>query len=91
MLPANGFLTIGYGEKVAPPQTFVLDEGQIVDVGTIKLFLSTEHVDLNHIPQEYPFAGRAVGIWRPQYRLWVTVCIPIVLERREGGCGMGGS
>jgi len=41
-LPKNGgVLTIGYGSGGAPAQTFYLRSGQNLDVGFLKIFLST--------------------------------------------------
>ena len=46
---------MGYGDSGWPPHTFFLREGQNVDVGILKLFLSRNQVDLSHIAQSSPF------------------------------------
>lgn len=82
-----GLLTIGYGSGGSQPHTFYLNEGQDVDVGYIKLFLSTEYVDYSHVPQESPFLleGRAHREVKPKQRVWDTMLIPIVQCRQMSG------
>ena len=46
---------MGYGDGGWVPQTFFVREGQKVDVGILKLFLSKKQVDLSHIAQSSPF------------------------------------
>ena len=73
---------MGYGDSGSVPHTFYLREGQNVDVGILKLFLSIKQVDLSHVAQLSPFlANRAAG---PPPRLpnfylpWDTIEIPVV-------------
>ncbi|THU77272.1 hypothetical protein K435DRAFT_564575, partial [Dendrothele bispora CBS 962.96] len=54
-LPAKGSLTIGYGSSGSPPYGFSVRERQDVDVGALKLFLSTDYVDYGTIAQKSPF------------------------------------
>ena len=54
-LKGKGCLTVGYGDCGWVPQTFYVREGQKVDVGILKLFLSKKQVDLSHIAQPSPF------------------------------------
>ncbi|KAI0309849.1 caspase domain-containing protein [Amylostereum chailletii] len=84
-LPAGGSLTIGYGSGGAPPHCFFLRPGQKVDVGFLKLFLTTEYVDLSNIPQVSPFDPN-----RPTARatlrkpaLWSSSLVTVV--QRRGG------
>ncbi|KAG8848339.1 hypothetical protein FRC20_002551, partial [Serendipita sp. 405] len=54
-VPAKQALTIGYGDGGVPAFKYYLREGQDLDIGFIKIFLSTEQVDLSHIRQLSPF------------------------------------
>ncbi|KAG6819155.1 hypothetical protein H0H93_014815, partial [Arthromyces matolae] len=54
-LPANGALTIGFGDSVCPPRTYALQKNQEVDVGFLKVYLSQEYVDYSYITQSSPF------------------------------------
>ncbi|KAI0032857.1 caspase domain-containing protein [Vararia minispora EC-137] len=54
-LPANRDLPIGYGDGGGVPHQYFLRQGQDVDVGFLKLFLSTRPVDLDNVPQKTPF------------------------------------
>ncbi|VDB96090.1 unnamed protein product [Peniophora sp. CBMAI 1063] len=56
-LPPKGRLTIGYGSGGAQPFKYFIRPGQDFDVGFIKLFISTEHVDLSNVVQESPFVS----------------------------------
>ncbi|KAI0312608.1 hypothetical protein OF83DRAFT_1145252 [Amylostereum chailletii] len=57
LLPAKGSLTVGYGSGGVAPWGCFLRDGQELDVGYFKLFLSTKPVDLSSIPQASPFPG----------------------------------
>ena len=64
-LEGKGYLTVGYGDSGSVPHSFFLREGQKVDVGILKLFLSRKQVDLSHIAQSSPFApngGRSTAL-----------------------------
>ena len=54
LLP-NSSVTIGYGAGGDVPYIYSLRENQDIDIGHLKLFLSTEYVDLSHVPQHSPF------------------------------------
>ena len=56
-LEPYGTLTIGYGSAGAVPYNYYLWGDKELDVGFLKLFLSTEYVDLAHISQGSPFHG----------------------------------
>ncbi|CCM00513.1 uncharacterized protein FIBRA_02547 [Fibroporia radiculosa] len=73
-------LTIGYGDSGSPPQRFFLRDGQKLDVGLLKLFLSTEYVDLSHIPQPSPFGegrGSTPDPVKPHH-IWDTILVPLI-------------
>ncbi|KAK0439727.1 uncharacterized protein EV420DRAFT_1169142 [Desarmillaria tabescens] len=84
-LPAGKSWTIGYGTKQRTgPWTFNVKEGQDVDVGFLKLFFSTEYLDLSAIIQESPFKGyrqRVSPLMRKIPSLYHTMCVPIVQKR----------
>ena len=73
------------------PHTFFLREGQDVDVGILKLFLTREHVDLSDVAQSSPFdsigtrytteAKMKVNHKLPVRHLWDTIVIPVVQRR----------
>ncbi|PBK59436.1 hypothetical protein ARMSODRAFT_1027392 [Armillaria solidipes] len=85
-LPPGDSLTIGYGASGTVPHMYTLRKGQDVDVGFLKLFFSTEYVDLSGVVQNSPFDDvRQSG--RPQVRkslyLWHTMCVAVV--QTKGG------
>ena len=84
---------MGYGDAGAVPHTFYLREGQDVDVGTLKLFLSRKQVDLSGVAQSSPFvlnrgrsttaaAAKAKGPTKLRL-LWDTILVPVVQRRAE--------
>ncbi|KAK0187319.1 hypothetical protein F5146DRAFT_1064401 [Armillaria mellea] len=85
-VPARGSLVIGYGEGGAPPRKYFLREGQTVDVGFLKLFITTRNVDLSGIAQETPFDpnNRADAPWKPvPPDLWDTMCFTVVQKQKS--------
>ncbi|KZV67988.1 hypothetical protein PENSPDRAFT_754512 [Peniophora sp. CONT] len=54
-LPKNGELTIGFGAGGGQPFKYYLHPDQKTDLGIIKIFLSTEPIDLSGILQKSPF------------------------------------
>jgi len=83
-LRPQGSLTIGYGAGGGVPLVYVLRKGQDVDVGHLKLFLSTNHADLSGIPQDSPFDGsiKATGWIKPTaVDLWSTILVTFVQRR----------
>lgn len=70
----QGMLPIGYGDGGGDPKKFFLREGQELDIGFLKLFVSTEPVDLEGIQQPSAFdpgRGTYSEKSRPQ-PLWDT-------------------
>ena len=55
-LKGKGYLPVGYGDSGSVPHQFFLREGQKVDIGILKLFLSRKQVNLSHVAQSSPFA-----------------------------------
>jgi hypothetical protein len=81
-LPAGGCLTIGYGSSGAAAQTYFLREEQNVDVGFLKLFLTTKATDYTSVEQFTPFEkGRGSAPAPKQPLLWDTVLIAVVQNR----------
>ena len=83
---------MGYGDSGSVPHTFFLREGQDVDVGILKLFLSRKQVDLSDVAQPSPFdsidsfdsigarsipSAKVKGPTKLRF-LWDTVLIPVV-------------
>ena len=81
---APGSLSIGYGSGGSPPFCFYVRDGQDVDVGFLKLFLTTEPVDYSNIPQTTPFDfnHRGGGSYKSKYSLiWDTILVAVVQRR----------
>ncbi|KAA1472263.1 hypothetical protein DENSPDRAFT_881116 [Dentipellis sp. KUC8613] len=82
-LQARQSLTIGYGAGGAVPYEFYLADDQEIDVGFLKLFLSSEPVDLSRVPQASPFTeGR--GDRPPKDKteaVWDTILIPVIQHK----------
>ena len=82
---------MGYGDSGTVPHTFFLRDGQDVDVGILKLFLSTKQVDLSDVAQSSPFvltgarsSAPAQLKGRNKLRLnWDTILIPVVQRRAD--------
>ena len=55
-LKGKGYLTAGYGDSGSVPHVYFLRQGQKVDVGILKLFVSRRQVNLLHIAQSSPFS-----------------------------------
>ena len=76
---------MGYGDSGSVPYTFYLREGQDVDVGILKLFLSRKQVDLLHVAQSSPFSANRATAAPPPPEFkglpWDTVEIPLVQRR----------
>ncbi|PVF99196.1 hypothetical protein CPB86DRAFT_783999 [Serendipita vermifera] len=90
-LQPHGSLAIGYGSGGARPYSYVLPDGQDVDVGFLKFFISTEQVDLSGIAQPSPFSEEGQkqwtgGMWRGASKrpsLWHTELIMVVQGRTK--------
>ena len=90
---------MGYADSGSAPRTFFLREGQDVDVGILKLFLTREHVDLSDVAQSSPFKKEKKTIGArgqeevdlkakfkanmPVRLLWDTSLIPVVQRRQS--------
>ncbi|KAK0187320.1 hypothetical protein F5146DRAFT_771205 [Armillaria mellea] len=66
-LPPGESLAIGYGASGTVPRGYIVPEGQAVDVGFLKLFISTKYVDLSGIVQPLPFSEtRGNVVYQPK-------------------------
>ena len=85
-LVSKGSLTIGFGAGGSQPQTFYLPDGLDVDVTYLKVFLTSEPVDLSYVEQVSPFQdmGRASkSVKRAPRAVWDTVLAAIVQKADE--------
>ncbi|KAJ7190615.1 hypothetical protein GGX14DRAFT_381985 [Mycena pura] len=95
-IPPKGSLSIGFGDSGAVPRSYILRENQSVDVGFLKVYLSTEYVDYSGIAQASPFAERRASVQQVKKRyLWDTIMIPMIQQKgassgRGFGFGAGG-
>ncbi len=82
-LPPGESLAIGYGASGTVPHMYTLREGQDVDVGFLKLFFSTQYIDLSGIVQESPFTESRWGTRATpeSRRLWDSMCVAVVQEK----------
>ncbi|PBK98277.1 hypothetical protein ARMGADRAFT_1008727 [Armillaria gallica] len=85
-LPPYGSLTIGYGASGTVPHMYTLRKGQHVDVGFLKLFFSTEYLDLSDVVQRSPFEDVRQDREAPTKKkyLWHTMCVAVV-QTKGGG------
>ncbi|KAG6914882.1 hypothetical protein DXG01_014761 [Tephrocybe rancida] len=83
-LPANRSLTIGFGDGGWLPRTYFLRENQKVDVGFLRLYLSTNYVDYSGIAQQTPFLAGGRGdqpvVSETRRNLWDALTIPIIQQ-----------
>ncbi|KAH6917593.1 caspase domain-containing protein [Coprinopsis sp. MPI-PUGE-AT-0042] len=87
-IPAGGSLTIGFGDSGTPPYKYFLRADQAVDVGFLKLCLSTKFIDNTAMAQASPFKAenslRGVKLEHVKHKrreLWDTMIIPVVQKR----------
>ncbi|KAF8154782.1 caspase domain-containing protein [Crassisporium funariophilum] len=84
-----GSLTLGYGSSGVQPYQFYLDEDEVLDVGFLKLFLTTTPVDFSHVAQSSPFVDDDErwdrGMWQRDnsdaQSLWDTMLVAVVQRR----------
>ncbi|KZV65117.1 hypothetical protein PENSPDRAFT_614510 [Peniophora sp. CONT] len=86
-LPVKGVLPIGFGSGGARPFTYTLKPGQDMDVGFVKIFVSTVQVNLSMVEQRSPFETKVLRSMQrlkddPVEALWDTLSIA-VLQRRK--------
>ena len=81
-LAGKSELTMGYGAGGGRPFKYYLRPGQDLDVGFIRIFISTEQVDLSGIEQRSPFTTTDPRATDQDQRkpkpIWDTVSIAVV-------------
>ncbi|PBK98114.1 hypothetical protein ARMGADRAFT_568599 [Armillaria gallica] len=85
-LPPGESQTIGYGTREVRAGSlgtlgYSVRIGQVADVGFLKLFFSTEYLNLSAIIQESPFQGHDQSVPPPVENILSachTMCVPIV-------------
>lgn len=84
-LPPGESLTIGYGASGTPPSRLTPRKGQGVEVGFMKLFFSTEYMDLSGIVQSSPFTEcrQSIPVKKKNRHVWDTMCVAIVQKNDE--------
>ncbi|VDB88738.1 unnamed protein product [Peniophora sp. CBMAI 1063] len=82
-LPANGILPIGYGDGGGRPYNYYLRQGQDLDVGFLRLFLSVEPIHFSGIAQQSPFELNSRQFRAEAEPLWDAVTIAVV-QRKPG-------
>jgi hypothetical protein len=84
-LKGHGELCVGYGSGGWKPFAYELQKGRNLDVGFLKIYLSTQPVDLSGIKQQSAFLGepRVTKEWQPEppEDAWDTILIPIIQRR----------
>ncbi|KAK0234518.1 hypothetical protein EDD85DRAFT_969100 [Armillaria nabsnona] len=83
-LPPKQSLILGHGESGQPPLRYFLREGQSVDVGFLKLFISTESIDMLDIAQQSLFSLFRMTATSPSKKLdlWDTMRFTLVQTKK---------
>jgi hypothetical protein len=87
-LRPRGNLTIGYGAGGATPFRYYLRDEKEMEVGFLKLFVSTEPIDLSKVPQFSPFDKRNRKIKQYEGKpngLWHTSLITVAQRATQLG------
>ncbi|KAF8188662.1 hypothetical protein BJ912DRAFT_968135 [Pholiota molesta] len=81
----NRVLEIGFGTAGYDPQIFEITNGLNTEVEFLKIYLSTESVDLSYLEQLSPFdPTRGMGPLIPKPPvIWADIVVPIVLRRHS--------
>ncbi|CAE6387334.1 unnamed protein product [Rhizoctonia solani] len=87
-IPARGQLLIGDGADGGTPVKFNLSPGNQIEMGYMKIFWSTEPLELDHIEQISAFkmksGDRGAGVCTDDTDSeWGTVCLPLVLREHQ--------
>lgn len=79
----GGALSIGYGDSGYPAVSFNIADGLDLEVCFLKVYLTTESVDLSYIKQDTPFVvSRHMVQHKPKPKAaWADIVIPIIQHR----------
>ncbi|KAJ8079113.1 hypothetical protein PM082_013400 [Marasmius tenuissimus] len=80
-IPAGQSLDIGWGDSGTIPRSYTLRRGRTIDVGFLKLYLSTEYVDFSQVCQETPFVEERENVRNPgttKRYLWDSMLVNII-------------
>ncbi|PVG04722.1 hypothetical protein CPB86DRAFT_13246 [Serendipita vermifera] len=100
-LEPNGSLSIGYGSSGTEPYIYFVSNGSSTEIGFIKLFISTEKVDLSGVAQPSPFSEEGKQLYkargavsRPQSAsnvspFWYTEAIPLIVRAQHPQVNQG--
>jgi hypothetical protein len=78
-----GSLPIGYGAGGSSPFQYFIQQGQVVDIGFLKLFLTTECVNFSNVPQVSPFDRDRKMELKPikSQAVWDTLLVTLVQRK----------
>ncbi len=81
--PFNGTLAIGWGAAGYKPDICELDDDEDSNIEFLKIYLSTQPVNLAHLAQTSPFSGLPRGMkpFDVPQEFWTDLVIPIVQKR----------
>ncbi|KAF9474968.1 hypothetical protein BDN70DRAFT_936259 [Pholiota conissans] len=86
-LVSGGSLAIGYGSAGYPAVSFEIAKELDVDVGFLKIYLSTQPVNMAYVPQKSPFVQpRGIKEHQPTKRpvpSWTDIVIPVIQSCRR--------
>lgn len=84
-LISKGILEIGFGTAGYVPQTFKIRNGLDTEVAFLKIYLSTEPVDLSYLEQLSPFtSSRSMEPYKAKPPvIWADIVVPIILRRHQ--------
>ncbi|KAF9474959.1 hypothetical protein BDN70DRAFT_884283 [Pholiota conissans] len=84
-LKKGGRLCIGFGPAGYEPKTFQIKDKLDLDIGFLKIYLSTKFVDLSYLQQPTPFVvTRAISSFvRPTQLIWTNIVVPVILRRKS--------
>ena len=79
-------LPLNFGDAGHRPLTFKVPEKENIDVGFIRIFISTRYTDLSSVAQR-PAVRRGLNIgvgygcrWTKQPEVWDAITIPVVMK-----------
>jgi hypothetical protein len=84
--PKGKALTVGYGESATQPRRFMVNKGQDVHVGYLRLFVSTDYADWTKIEQITPFAETRENDPKKEEMTtngWGARTIPVIITKGE--------